>query len=125
MSLVVSSFKSARSFFLDLGDPCGWGKFIWSSSIPPSKTLLWKVFHRRLPTDQHIQHRGLHICSMCTLCEKHENLFSIYFFNVPMLYIFGVGFNRSFLPLLSLIRMIFFLLLRVMIIFWLNWLILL
>ena len=53
------TLKSARTFFLDAGVPCGWGKFIWSSYIPPSKTLvLWKVFRGRL--------------SMCTLCEKHE-----------------------------------------------------
>ena len=32
--------KSARTFFLELGVPCDWGKFIWSSSIPPSKTLV-------------------------------------------------------------------------------------
>jgi len=70
-----SSFtlKSARTFFLELGDPCGGGKFIWSSSISPSKTLvLWKVFHGWLPTYQHIQNKGSHICSMCTLYEKHE-----------------------------------------------------
>ena len=58
---------------MDLGIPCGGGKLIWSSYIPPSKTLvLWKVFHRRLLTDQHIQHTGLLICSMSTLCEKQE-----------------------------------------------------
>jgi len=46
---------SARTFFLEPGVPCGWGKFIWSSFTPPSKSLvLWKVFHGRLPTDQHI-----------------------------------------------------------------------
>jgi len=67
------TLKSARTFFLELGVPCGWGKFIWFSSISPSKTLvLKKVFHGRLPTYQRIQNKGLHICSMCTLCEKHE-----------------------------------------------------
>jgi len=34
------TLKSARTFFLELEVPCGWGKFIWSSSIPPSKTLV-------------------------------------------------------------------------------------
>jgi len=49
------SLKSGRTFFLEPGVPCGWGKFIWCSSIPPSKTLvLWKVFHGRLSTYQHI-----------------------------------------------------------------------
>ena len=31
------TLKSARTFFLELGVPYGWGKFIWSSSNPPSK----------------------------------------------------------------------------------------
>jgi len=75
------TLKLTRTFFLELEVPCGWGKFIWSSSIPPSKTpVLWKVFHGWLPTDQHIQHKGLHICSMCTLCEKHEESIQHLFF---------------------------------------------
>ena len=40
------TFKSAETFFLEPSVPCDWGKLIWSSYIPPSKTLvLWKVFH--------------------------------------------------------------------------------
>jgi len=63
---------------------CGCGKFIWSSDIRPSKTLvLWKVFHGRLPTNQHIQNKGLHICSLCTLCEKHEESIHHLFFECP------------------------------------------
>ena len=34
------TLKSAMTFFLEPGVPGGWGKFIWSSSIPPSKTLV-------------------------------------------------------------------------------------
>jgi len=67
------TLKSAKTFFLDPGVPYGWGKFIWSSYLSRSKTLvLWKVFHGRLPTNQHNQNKGMHICSMCMLCEKHE-----------------------------------------------------
>jgi len=78
------TLKSARNFFLELGVPCGWGKFIWFSYILPSKTLvLWKVFHGRLPTDRHIQSKGLHICSMCTLCEKNEKFIQHLFFEFP------------------------------------------
>jgi len=81
---VVIHFKSARTFFLEPGVPYGWGKFIWSSDIPPSKTfVLCKVFHRRLPIDQHIQNKGLHFCSMCTLCEKHEEFINHLFFECP------------------------------------------
>ena len=78
------TLKSARTFFLEPVVPCGWGKFIWSSDIPPSKTLvLQKVFQGRLSTDQHIQNKGLHICSMCTLCEKHEEFIHHLFFEGP------------------------------------------
>jgi len=34
------TLKSAKTFFLEPGFPCGWGKFNWSSSIPHSKTLV-------------------------------------------------------------------------------------
>jgi len=90
------TLKSARTFFLEPGVFCDWGKFIyffffiffmmwgkfiWSSSISPSKTLvLSKVFHVRLSTNQHIQNKGLHVCFMCTLCEKHEESIQHLFF---------------------------------------------
>jgi len=34
------TLKSTRTFFLEPGVPYGWGKFIWSSYISPSKTLV-------------------------------------------------------------------------------------
>jgi len=34
------TLKSAKTFFLDPGVPCGWGKFIWSSYLSPSKTFV-------------------------------------------------------------------------------------
>jgi len=34
------TLKSVRTFILEPGVPCGWGKFIWSSSIPASKTMV-------------------------------------------------------------------------------------
>ena len=75
------TIKSAMTFFLEPGVPCGWGKFIWSSSIPPSKYLvLRKVFHGRLPTYQHIQNKGLHICFMCMLCQKQKESIQHFFF---------------------------------------------
>ena len=75
------TLKSTKTAFLEPGVPYGWGKCIWSSSIPPSKTLvLWKFFHGWLPIDQHIQNKGLHICFMCTLCEKHdESILHLFF----------------------------------------------
>jgi len=75
------TFKSDKTFLLEPGVPCGWGKFILSSYIPPFKTLvLWKVFNGQFPTNQHIQNKGLHIYSMCTLCEKHEESIQRLFF---------------------------------------------
>ena len=49
-----------------------------------------------------------------------RNLFNIYFLNVLMLCIFGVGFDRFFLLLIFLLKMIFFLLLRMVVLLWLN-----
>jgi len=50
--------------------------------------------------------------SIFVLCvhfvKNMRNLFIIYFLNALMLCIFGVGFDRFFLLLISLIRMIFF-----------------
>ena len=78
------TLKSTRTFFLEPGVPYCWGKFIWFLDIPPSKTLvLWKKFHGWLPIDQHIQNKCLHICSMCTLCEKHEESIHHLFFECP------------------------------------------
>jgi len=78
------TLKYAKKFFLDPGVRCGWGKLIWSQYIPPSKTLIfWKVFHGRLPIDHYIQHRGLHICSMCTLCENTEKSIQNLIFECP------------------------------------------
>ena len=50
--------------------------------------------------------------------KSTRNLFNIYFLNVKMLCVFGVGFNTFFLLIISLIRMIFFLLLSE---FGFNW----
>ena len=49
---------------------------------------------------------------MCTLCEKHEKYIQHLFLNVLMLCIFGVGFDRFFLLLIFLIRIIFFLFIK-------------
>jgi len=115
------TLKLAMTFFLEPGVPHGWDKFIWSSSIPPSKTLVpWKVFHGWLPTDQHIRIKVCIYVLSVRFVKSMSNLFNIYFLNVLMLCIFGVGFGKFFLLLIYLIMMIFFLLLRVMVVFWSN-----
>ena len=52
--------------------------------------------------------------------KSMRNLFIISFLNVLMLFIFGIGFDKFFLLLIYVIRMIFFLLLKVMVVLWLN-----
>ena len=53
---------------------------------------------------------------LCVRFVKNTmNLFNIYFLNVLMLCVFGVGVDTFFLLIISLIKMIFFLLLRVMV----------
>jgi len=61
----------------------------------------------------------IYILCVCFV-RSMRNLFSIYFLNVVMHCIFGVGFDKFLLFLISVIRMIFFLLLRVMVVLWLN-----
>jgi len=34
------TLKSVRTFILEPRVPCGWGKFIWFSSITASKTMV-------------------------------------------------------------------------------------
>jgi hypothetical protein len=47
-----------------------WSKIIWNAAIPPSKSLLtWRILHERMPTDDHLIHRGCHITSICSLCS--------------------------------------------------------
>jgi len=103
------TLKSTRTFFFELRVPSDWGKFIWFSSISPSKTLiLWKFFHGRLPTDQHIHNKGLHICFMCPLCEKHEESIQHLFFECSNALNIWSWVRKIFLLLISLIRMISF-----------------
>jgi len=38
--------KIAKKFLKEFNPTCQWGKLIWTSSIPPTKTLVfWKVLH--------------------------------------------------------------------------------
>ena len=57
---------------------------------------------------------------ICVRFMKNTESIQYLFFNVLMFCVFGVGFGRFFLLLISLIRMIFSPLLRVMVVLWLN-----
>ncbi|GAU35943.1 hypothetical protein TSUD_394910 [Trifolium subterraneum] len=58
-----------------------WAKYIWSTDIPPSKSLfVWCLMIGKVPTDDNLMRRGCHIPSMCNLCNMHvESSFHIFF----------------------------------------------
>ncbi|KAI5403325.1 hypothetical protein KIW84_050765 [Lathyrus oleraceus] len=58
-----------------------WGRFIWSSFIPPSHALFsWKLILAKLPTDEKTIVRGFHLPSKCSLCLKEEKtLYHLFF----------------------------------------------
>ncbi|XP_019460143.1 PREDICTED: uncharacterized protein LOC109359903 [Lupinus angustifolius] len=66
-----------------------WCKAIWSDSIPQSKSFTsWRLFHRRMPTDENLQLRGCSLVSMCSLCkvssETSDHLFLLCPFAVDL-----------------------------------------
>ncbi|XP_019423314.1 PREDICTED: uncharacterized protein LOC109332721 [Lupinus angustifolius] len=66
-----------------------WCRTIWSDSIPPSKSFTtWRLFHRRMPTDENLQLRGCSLVSMCNLCnhrsETSDHLFLLCPFAVDL-----------------------------------------
>jgi len=69
--------------------------------------------------DQYIQHKGLHICSICTLCEKQEKFIQHLIFECPSALHIWSWVQQIFLILISIMWMISFLLLRAMVVFWL------
>lgn len=74
------SFKEAFLFLNPPSQVQNWYKLIWNQSIPPSKSfLVWRLLHRRVPTDENLQSRGCVTVSMCSLCcspaETSEHLF--------------------------------------------------
>lgn len=74
------NFKDAFSFLNPPASPLNWSKLIWKHFIPPSKSLLlWRLIHKRMPTDENLQARGCITVSICSLCneidETGEHLF--------------------------------------------------
>ncbi|MCI08013.1 glycerol-3-phosphate dehydrogenase, partial [Trifolium medium] len=61
-----------------------WAKTIWSSDIPPAKSLLvWRLMHEKVPTDENLTRRGCYIPSMCSLCNRHQETSFHLFFECP------------------------------------------
>ena len=76
----LMSLKAAYTFHAPDGQHTSWGKIIWNSAIPPSKSLLiWRIFHNRLPTDENLISRSICIPSIYNLCfqqpESTKHLF--------------------------------------------------
>ncbi|XP_019455087.1 PREDICTED: uncharacterized protein LOC109356210 [Lupinus angustifolius] len=72
--------RDSFEFVHKVGDKLSWCKHIWSFSIPPSKSFtVWRLFHRKMPTDDHLQKRGCMLASKCNLCncnvETEDHLF--------------------------------------------------
>jgi len=68
------TLRSTRTFFLEPGVHLVFIYFVFQNSCT-LESFSWET-----STDQHIQNKGLHICSMCTLCEKHEESIQHLFF---------------------------------------------
>lgn len=65
--------RDAFHFLNPQGNSVSWGKIIWSSCIPPSRTfLLWKLLHNKMTTDENLQRRGCTFVSICSLCGQYQ-----------------------------------------------------
>jgi hypothetical protein len=73
--------KEAYLFKMQQFQDLSWANLIWSTDIPPSKSLLvWRIMQEKVPTDENLLCRGCHIPSMCNLCNNHvESSFHIFF----------------------------------------------
>ncbi|XP_058755290.1 uncharacterized protein LOC131628440 [Vicia villosa] len=57
-----------------------WWRWIWAKSIPPSRScLVWRILHRKVPTDEQWRRRNFSMASKCGLCcaaeETDQHLF--------------------------------------------------
>ncbi|KAK0575059.1 hypothetical protein LWI29_033415 [Acer saccharum] len=69
----VVSCKSAYDSLSEIGSSVFWGKQIWASFIPPSRSvLIWRLFHGKIPTDIALRARGFISPSRCRFCCAAE-----------------------------------------------------
>jgi hypothetical protein len=67
------NLKEAYLFKTQSWQELPWAKYIWSIELPPSRSfLVWRLFHDKIPTDDHLKSRGCYVPSMCNLCSNHE-----------------------------------------------------
>jgi len=76
------TLKDAYLFHSPAGPKRSWAKLIWNAAIPPSKSfLVWRLIHRKMPTDDNLYARGCYMPSMCTLCGKDAETSNHLFLN--------------------------------------------
>ncbi|XP_019433032.1 PREDICTED: uncharacterized protein LOC109339940, partial [Lupinus angustifolius] len=66
--------RTLKASYMALSVPSpklSWCKLIWARCIPPSKSfLIWRILHRKMPTDDNLQSRGCMMASACSLCHS-------------------------------------------------------
>ncbi|XP_019465329.1 PREDICTED: uncharacterized protein LOC109363519 [Lupinus angustifolius] len=69
----ILTMKEAYIFIKPQTSQLNWCKNIWSPKIPPSKAFVtWRLYHDKMPTDEHLKARGLALGSICSLCKVNE-----------------------------------------------------
>jgi hypothetical protein len=68
----ILTLKDSYIFQSPPGQKIPWAKLIWSSSIPPSKSLLlWRILHNKIPTDDCLK---LEVAICGGILRDHEAL---------------------------------------------------
>ncbi|KAK3184210.1 hypothetical protein Dsin_031496 [Dipteronia sinensis] len=80
----VVSCKSAYDSLSEVRSSVFWGKQIWASFIPPSRSvLIWRLFHGKIPTDIALRARGYISPSRCRFCCAAEEDLKHLFLDCP------------------------------------------
>lgn len=81
-SLTVLKYRLVIISFLQYMVHNKVSKNVWSSDIPPNKSLLgWRIMHDRVPTDEKLKERGVSLPSVCSCCQNsEETTFYLLFF---------------------------------------------
>lgn len=67
------TFKEAYRFLYPSSNALNWCKLIWKHFIPPSKSfVVWRLMHKKMPTDDNLRTRGCVTVSICPLCYAAE-----------------------------------------------------
>ena len=84
----VLTAKQAYLFLQRPPPPLEWSALVWRQCIPPSHSFVyWRLIHRNLPTDEHLQARGCTLVSVCVLRYRHDETSSHLFLSCD----FAVG----------------------------------